>query len=313
MRIPPSAIAMSALVAIPFGLAIRDGVLGEDRAERDAYDDYAPQARLLGDGDPARTAFELEAQRQADRAREADYEVELAADDARRAREREQAAKELVGDAFVTPGSAYAGLGAALGKQPPAALFEERWIRNGDGPLLGFELPFDADDAGCSTLATVAARTWGEPAHDRVWLDLATHHRAAITFECDLAFGTFTDAAGWIAAIPFGAIGAPRSALPRAAAVDDMWFAPGLDGDRLTTITRVYATQNPDKTLGLTVETTATRDAWRRVGDALAKRLHAKPTQDAADSTVLRWSAPLPVELSLDGDELTLEIGAPAR
>ena len=70
---------------------------------------------------------------------------------------------------------------------------------------------------------------------------------------------------------------------------------------------------NPSRTIGLAIETTATKATALRVSSLLAERLRAKPTSDPAEPDVYRWKEPVPIRLELHADELVLAIGSIAR
>jgi len=186
---------MLLVAAVPFGLAIRDTLSDRDRDRPRDVD--ATRLDVAMQQDVAKAAAEQE---RADRR-------------AARERLRDEHARALVGTAFVTPGPIFEGV--ALGRIDPAAAarFTGRIEVDAAGAPLAIDHDLADDDPGCSTLAAVAARTWGEPAHDHVWLDLATHHRASIDPDCGLELAMFQDAADWVAALPLAAVGAPKSAL----------------------------------------------------------------------------------------------------
>jgi hypothetical protein len=274
MRIPSSAIIMSLVAAVPFGLAIRDTL--EHREPRDVRmrQLLADQARERADADE-----EL--------AQEHAHEHELALRDAERDKQRHDNARQLVGAGFVTPGPAFGAL--ALGAPPmdvgndptTAATF----VVAPHAKLLSMSRDVADDDPGCSALVDVASSTWGEPSHDHVWLDLGTHRRASIDADCSLTFAQFEEPAAWVAHLPLDVIGRSRGELAKRYLApdndpDSAWHAPGLDGDDLTTLSPIYDVDHPDKLLGVEIVTAATPQTFERAVQALATRIGAKPTRD---------------------------------
>jgi hypothetical protein len=297
LRIPTSTIVMSLVAAIPFGLAIRDTVLHHDKLH-----ELADEERLAAERARTEAAQELATQQA--------YVQQLAAERQAREDRVRELARELVGHDFVTPGPAFHG--QVLG-QPK--LDGTDAISDAAGNVLAMSAKMADDDIACSTLRDVAAKTWGEPATDRVWLDLRTHQRASITSDCALEFGRFADAAAWVKALPLDAVGRSRAELAHKFAshddvdLDAAWVAPGLDGDAITQMWPVYEVEHPDKLVGLQISTTATRATIERVAQELATRMHAKPVKSDDAYT---WRQPAPMRLELDDDKLVIELGPDA-
>jgi hypothetical protein len=366
MRIPSSAIVMSVLAAVPFGLAIRDEVTHHDPQ-------HEREARVQAAEAEAHAAAEAE------RTTEAEYERQLATEAAARDAARRDAAQQLIGAGFVTPGPAFEGLtlggawtehaaasaehiaatdehaaaaaamgehAAAMGEHAAAmgehaAAMGEHTAAMGEraaptaehadhavvaaanatpddiavtsdaaGKVLAMALAFD-DDEGCTTLATAAARTWGEPDHAHVWLDLASGHRAAIRSDCTLELARFESPAAWVAHLPLDAVGAARAKIarryvPAEAEADETWPAPGLDGDALATVWPNFDVARPDTLVGIVISAPATPRTQELVIEALSARLHAKPTRD--DDGVYHW--PRGVELDRSDDQVRVSIFA---
>ena len=296
MRIPSSTIVMTVIAAVPFGLAIRDTALHRDRMHQRERDRAALEAQLQAEQAAAAVADEQEHAR---------VLAEVAArDKARRAH-----AHELLG-AFAAPGPAFAPL--QLGGPMPEALPEAVHVTldHHADVLHMASYPAD-DDEGCSTLLDVAVHAWGEPAHDRVWLDLATHHRASITADCAVEFAQFDEPIAWVARLPLDAIGGSRAELARRFAVPDAdpdaaSDLPGLDSDDVTTMWPVFDMNRPDKLIGLEISTTATRTTAQHVIEALSTRLHAKPAHVDGDDAY-HWKN---ARLELIGDKLLVVLGS---
>jgi hypothetical protein len=298
MRIPTSTLVMSLAAAVPFGLAIRDTILHHDKlhelAEADRQDSERRAAEQAAEA-AAQTVYmqQLEQERQA-----------------REERVRQHASL-LVGHDFVTPGLAFQG--EELGNSPVYGVAE---IADATGNVLAMTATMSDDDVACSVLREVASKTWGEPASDRVWLDLRTHHRASITPDCGLEFGRFVDAATWVKDLPLDAIGKSRGDLARRFASngdpdpDADWYEPGLDGDGLTRMWPVYDVAHPDKLLGLQIVAPATSQTIERVVQELATRLGVKPVHRDDDAYV--WRKPIAMKLEVDDGKVLVELGPDA-
>jgi hypothetical protein len=294
MRIPSSAIVMTLVAAVPFGLAIRDTLQHREPRDLRVQQALAEQARERAEADE-------------EIAEEHDHARALALRETEREKQRHDSARQLVGTGFVTQGPAFNTL--TLGEKPNADAPDDTSVVLARGTLLSMSRVLTDDDPGCSALADVAAGTWGEPAHDHVWLDLATHHRASIDQSCALTFAMFDDPVAWVAHLPLDMIGRSRAELAkRYLAPDDdpdgAWHAPGLDGDDLTTLSPIYDLDHPDKLLGIEVVTSATPATFERAVQALAKRIGAKPTRDT--DGIYRWRA---AHAELDDGRLLLVLG----
>lgn len=292
MRIPSSAIIMSLVAAVPFGLAIRDTL--EHREPRDvrAQQLLADQAREQAEADEAI-------------AQESAHAHELALRDAERDKQRHDNARQLVGAGFVTPGPAFGTLVLGV-KQSDAG---DTTVVSSHGKLLSMSRNTADDDPGCSALVDVASTTWGEPSHDHVWLDLGTHRRASIDADCSVTFAPFDDPAAWVAHLPLDVIGRSRGELAkRYLSSDDdpesTWHEPGLDGDDVTTMSPIYDIDHPDKLLGIEVVTAATQQTFERAVQALATRIGAKPTRDT--DGVYHWKT---ARAELDDGRVLLVLG----
>jgi hypothetical protein len=298
MRIPTSTLVMSLVAAVPFGLAIRDTILHRDKLHQLADEEREETERRAAERaaeDAARVLYtqQLEQERQAreDRVR--------------------QHATQLVGHDFVTPGLAFQG--EELGNSP---VYGVDTIVDATGNVLAMTAAMADDDVACSVLREVAAKTWGEPASDRVWLDLRTHQRASITQECGLEFGRFAETAAWVKGLPLDAIGKSRDELARRFASngdpdhDAAWFVPGLDGDGLTRMWPVYDVAHPDRLLGLQIVTPATPATGERVVQELATRLGAKPVHRDDDAYV--WRKPIAMKLEIDDGKIFIDLGPDA-
>ncbi len=298
MRIPTSTIVMSLVAAVPFGLAIRDEILHHDKLHQLADEDRQDSERRA-------------AERAAEDAAQAVYTQQLEQErQAREERVREHATL-LVGHDFVTPGLAFQG--EELGNSP---VYGVNTIVDAAGNVLAMTAVMADDDVACSVLRDVASKTWGEPASDRVWLDLRTHQRASITPECGLELARFVETSAWVKDLPLDAIGKSRSDLARRfasngdPAPDAAWYAPGLDGDELTRMWPVYDVAHPDKLLGLQIVTPATPATAERVVQELATRLGAKAVHRDDDAYI--WRKPIAMKLEVDDGKILIDLGPDA-
>jgi hypothetical protein len=298
MRIPTSTLVMSLVAAVPFGLAIRDTILHRDKLHEIAEADRQDRERRA-------------AERAADESAQALYMQQL--EQERQAREERvrQHASLLVGHDFVTPGLAYQG--EELGH---SKLDGVDTIVDANGNVLAMTATMTDDDVACSVLRDVASKTWGEPATDRVWLDLRAHHRASITPDCGLEFGRFAEPQAWVKDLPLDAVGKTRVELARRFASngdpdpDGAWFMPGLDGDGLSRMWPIFDVAHPDKLIGLQIVTPATSPTIDRVVQQLATRLGAKPVHREDGAYI--WRKPIAMKLEVDDATMFLELGPDA-
>jgi hypothetical protein len=298
MRIPTSTLVMSLVAAVPFGLAIRDTILHHDRLHELAAAD-------------AQLTAQRAAERAADEAAQTMYTQQLDQERAAREDRVRQHASLLVGHAFVTPGLAFQG--EELGDSP---VYGVPTVVDANGNVLAMTATMADDAVACSVLREVAAQTWGEPATDRVWLDLRTHHRASITQDCGLEFGRFVDAAAWVKDLPIDATGKSRVELAKRFAAngdpnpDVDWFAPGLDGGGLSRMWPIFDVAHPDTLFGLQIVTPATAKTTELVVQQLATRLGAKPVHRDDDAFI--WRKPIAMKLTVDDGTLYIELGPDA-
>ena len=302
---------MSIVTAVPFGLAIRD------QAGRTAPDPSADDAEA-----GAVTLRELVRDQLADQRtmlREAAFSRALDA---------------LYGPTPATPGTALAGLvlGTPVGEgaidtaRATTARFGLEVERSHDH-LAGIELTIGDDeiDAGmimrsdCTTLRERLEAAWGMPAHQDLWLDPTTHHRATISGpECTFRFDEYAEVEDWLAHVhpelAGGTVDAALDALGPAEETHEgrlLWRLPGLGAGVGATRLELATANEHVQFVGVTA--TATEEDVTALRDALATRLHAKP--DEADGStythVWSWRVKPRVHMEYDGANLVLEIGTP--
>jgi hypothetical protein len=322
MRIPPSVIVMSLLVAVPFGLGIRETLAQEDALEAA----WGPETDGL-DFDSKRSARER-------RRALAEYEAELA----REATERELRKAERIAqlDQLFGPKPAMMGslldgisIGAGAGSFQPENVRRriERATRDG---FIG--VSFDADAASlnavnvevnsdyetsdaCNQLDDKLEAAWG-PGTRGTWLDPATHQRATYDREtCVLRFDRYLDSGEWVAALPIQLIGSHVDKLTRqlGGAVEDsgedfvVWRMPGLRYGKAETKLEAYVLR--DKVVGFKVVFDSDFDSMLGVRDALSAKLQAQVRRDE-DTGVWTWKSRLPVTLEeLDSHRFALTVG----
>jgi hypothetical protein len=296
MRIPSSTIVMTAIAAVPFGLAIRDTAQHRDRLHQREHDRLALEAQLAAEHAAADLA-------------DAQQHARLLAEVAARDQARRAHAHDLLGAFAASPGPAFAPvqLGDPVPDTLPAGIHVTLEHRGNVIEMMSD--PAD-DDEGCSTLVDAAVHQWGEPAHDRVWLDLGAHRRASITPDCAVEVAQYEEPIPWVANLPVDAIGGSRAEVAGRFAVpdaepDSSWELPGLDGDELTTMWPVFDVTHPDRLLGLQISTSATPRTMHHVIEALSARLRAKPTH--GDDDVFRWKN---ARVELTGDKLLVVLGS---
>lgn len=316
MRIPPSVIVMSVLTAVPFGLGIRDTLKHND-AGADELDDG------FDFGSRKRSARE--------RAELAAYEAELAREAAEREaqnRARLATLDQLYGATPASMGSMFDGitLGAAGSFQPEHVRTRiERANRDGfvtvsfdadAKTLTGVEAAISSDyelDDACDTLDEKLVAAWGKSTNG-VWLDAATHQRAALDFDdCRLRFDRYLDAADWVAQLPLSAIGASAekffAQMPAGSIEYDgnrmFWNAPGVRYGKTASDIEAYVEDG--KIVGFKATVDTDFDSMLGMRDTLTAKLKAEPTKtgdESADDLVMwEWKRRVPVALEQRGTE----------
>jgi|GEM_PF-2288644 len=298
MRIPPSAIVMTLLVAVPFGFAVRDTLKGNDPQTLKERE----EAQLRAEEQKAHEEELAEQQAQYER------EKKLNA-------EREQTYATIIGKDIATLGERFDG--AQVGMKATDAL-EERLgqidtvldVTNhglqlrGDGTIASVSFTFG--DSHCDKMSDILTKAWG-PATTagEIWIDKANHRRASLGgLLCVLHFDQIVDDAAWAkAALPklIGKTPAQAQKLLGTPTVplDEptlSWFLPGPPGGRDSTelsaevadgkivSTRVVATVTPSESISLV--------------DALTKQI-GKPATKEDYGNVWTWDKPnVTVELN---------------
>lgn len=222
MRIPPSAIVMSLLTAVPFGLAIRDHVRHKDDRHHAAIDDDDDFSSRDYDRDMReyKQSEELmEQQRAEERAKKAETSAR-----------RTKIASQLVGTEPASLGSLFTGvkLGASSGNFQPdlvrQALVEQRDVISVEWDVdatqlngVTIKLHSDYDDDSCAPLAS-AVHAWGAKTGDG-WENPATHQRANLDeIGCSVTIERYADLEHWLdrsdsSIFPINAIGQPADKL----------------------------------------------------------------------------------------------------
>jgi hypothetical protein len=287
MRIPPSAIVMTLVVSVPFGLAIRDSLKGNDRQSK--------QDRELEE------ARQYEEKARADQLAEEKREA-----DAEKARDehRKQTFASLLG---TTRGMLGTRLGAQIGDVPPDGFentldsLEDLEFSDGvtpgnqlrgDGKLTSVSLP--VGDAHCGDMRNALEHAWGTAADD-IWIDTDHSRRASLGgLLCVLHFDQFVDDAAWAkTALPKILDKTPEQAqkllgTPTVPLDNDVlsWFEPGAQHGRDST--EIIATRDGAKIYRTEVSTTVTAEQATALIAALTKQLGKSPeTSDMG--TVYTW------------------------
>lgn len=319
MRIPPSVIVMSVLTAVPFGLGIRDTL-----------------ARQGAPVDEEELGFDIGGKRSAAAAERAlaDYEAQMrreAEERAARTARRIAQLDEVYGGKPAVMGSLLDGivLGADAGsfQSEPVRQRLARDTQDGflhvrfdpDAQALNavdvvVNADYETSDA-CQQLARKLEAAWG-PATRGVWLDPATHQRAAFdTDDCHLRFDRYLEPAEWVGKLPLRQIGAKPEALMAELGnvIDDSddagvwWHMPGVGFGKAATKLEAYV--EGGKVIGLRATVDSDFDTALAVRDALSA---AQKTQAHKDDATGQWvwsKRPL-VRLDTNGsDRFTLLVG----
>jgi hypothetical protein len=347
MRLPPSVLVMSALVAVPFGLAIRDTLAGRSQADELSFflarEDREREARAR--------AFEDELRREAE---------QVAAARARRLAQLD----ELYGPTPASLGALFDGiaLGMPIGEDPEATFRRpfrqaEGWAEldfGGDGLLTSIAIALEAVDLddgqdeepdrlaeACVRLELKLAAAWGPPSLD-TWIDPALRQRARFDRDdCVLAFDRFQTPEEWVAAFPLDAVGKPAHQLlarlgsevlldersesagggdhagsaggaggraPRG--VDEhlaSWTSPGLG--LAFGATEVAVEIERGRVVGAYAEVATDHESLLAVRDAISASLKVQPVHEPA-TEAWRWKTRKgPLTLERQGDELRLFTG----
>jgi hypothetical protein len=287
MRIPPSAIVMSLVVAVPFGLAIRDSLKGNDLQSK--MDRAAVEAR------------EQLAKTEAEQAEEAKREAEV---EKARAEHRTKTFASLLG---TNRGSLGARFGVQVGDPPPDGFegtldsIEDLEFRDsvmpgmqlrGDGKLISVSLPLG--DEHCGEMRTALEHAWGT-SEDDIWIDTEHSRRASLGgLLCVLHFDQFVADAAWAkTALPNILDKSPEAAQellgkPTVPLDDDVlsWYVPGAAHGREST--EILATRDGTTIYRTEVSTTVTAEQATALIEALGKQL-GKPAEPADKGDSYTW------------------------
>ena len=321
MRIPPSVFVMSLLVAVPFGLGIRDTLTAKE-ASADDDDEYGDDLDF-GRKRSARASREL-----------AEYEAELA----REAAERELRNKERIGKLGQLYGAQPAAMGSLLEGIAPgssAGAFQPEHVRqriereSRDGFL---NVIFDVDakslnavqvhvnsdyetgDA-CDKLEEKLQSAWGWSTK-KVWIDATTHQRAALHTDdgCMLRFDRYLEANEWVEQLPLKLVGQSVDKLTASiGSIDDQgtdfvtWTMPGLRSSSAATKLEAYVVNN--KVAGFKVLVDSDFDTTLAIRDAISTKLKAKVQKDEDTGAWLWKGRPAATLEEIDTDRFALTVG----
>jgi hypothetical protein len=312
MRIPPSVIVMSIVVAVPFGLAIKDTVKHDD-----------PQSRA--DRQAKIEAEEMEAH-------EREYEAEQAKDRAEQAKKHKLRHDEVVGLFGQTPASLGPTLsGITLGSSADPTVLTR--FEGSELPIhferdtsdrilavtvrLGSDYGEDLDEKSddCGTIKDHLSSLWG---HDEnyTWHDATGHQRVSIRgSDCTVRIDQYYEASEWLKTIPTSLVGktdAQAIALAQLSSPTESndesvtWRLPGLGrGNQPTTLQAVLVHKRIVATVATTV--LAAEDGEAFIAAATAA-FHGKPHHEDGETTYT-WKRSPQIMIELDGSAMTLTIG----
>lgn len=308
MRIPPSVIVMSLVVAVPFGLAIKDTVNHDD-----------PQSRA--ERESKRVGEEFEASQR-------EYEAQQAKDHAERAKQqkaRRDGIKGLFGQTPASLGPTLAGI--TLGSMSPVKLprFEGDELQihfESDGSdrimavtvALGSDYDEDTRD-DCTSIKDHLSSLWG---HDETftWHDATQRQRVSIRgSDCVVRIERYFEAPDWLRNIPPNLVGktaAQALAMPLLDAPEERtdealtWRLPGLGrGNEPTTLQAVVINKRIVATVATTV--LAAEDGEAFIAAATAA-FHGKPHHEDGNTTY-EWKRTPAITIELDGSAMTMTTG----
>jgi hypothetical protein len=303
MRIPPSAIVLPLILAVPFGFAIRDSLRGTDRAGEEAK---AKQALV-----------ELEAK---------EHEETLAAE-----REQYERTTQLAKERAVVFGSLLGrepgSLGSAVGDHQLAELASlpldpavDRVILDraertaNDGKLVSVAFTISDKPELCSELRAAMAARWGHSQSwdrdDMVWVDGAHHQRAGIrTVDamCVVDFTRIVDDTAWVEAALPKVLGKTRSQAEQLLGPPpnpelSAWYSPGPPAGHDATTLSVAV--EGGRVMGTVATASVSDDEAAAIINAVTNKLGNQPRHVTAGpwtwnngSVTLTFSPPL-LELS---------------
>jgi hypothetical protein len=295
MRIPPSMIVMSVVVAGLFGLGIRDTVGKTQRAEE-----------LDLTGERARARAQLEQMRAKEAAIRREFEE--------RQRVREAKLDSLIGKRRGTPGPFFDGI--SLGAPMEAFQTEEARQRIYDAMADHFvEVSFRGIDhlyaihvvvphSVCDSFHTRLSHAWGASSED-TWLEPTTHVRATFfSVNCTLEFSSYLEPGEWVARLPFDAIGRTEHDVPAS--------MPGTgNGHSYTAIS--IERDDHDRIKAINVVANADIATQELIRDAISARLGVNAEASTQDRLVLVWNTKPKVRLDTSGaSRFSVQIGTPS-
>ena len=288
MRIAPSVIVLPLILAVPFGLAIRDSLHGDDRA-----------------GAAARTAAaaaDLEATQHAELVAAEREQYERGE---RLAAERHAWLGALIGSepATLGPALAHTQLGELASAndvtvpQSPAVVASSIQLAR-DGTVL--EVALAIEKASCRDLRDTLVKAWGEAhpldASSAIWIDPAHHRRASVLDrdgECTLSFDRVVGDAAWVAMVLPGVLGETSAhatklfgAQTRSADGDDAWHLAGPAAGAGSTEVSAETSESGKIDRAQIRVIVSDEQAAALIG-AISKQLGRQPVRDDASS--YRW------------------------
>jgi hypothetical protein len=302
MRFASSVIVLPLILAVPFGLAIRDSLHGDDRAGT-----AAKAAAAAADRDATMHAELVAAERE-------QYER-----GERLAAERHAWLAALIGSepATLGPALAHAQLGelasaadVTVPRNPAVQGSSTELAR--DGSVL--EVALTIERASCRDLRETLVDAWGEAhpldASSSVWIDPAHHRRASLldrAGECTLSFDRIVGDAAWVAMVVPGVLRKTTAqatklfgAQTRNADGDDSWHLAGPPAGAGST--ELSAELSDAGTIDRTrISVTVSDEQAAALIDAISKQLGRQPVRDDASS--YRWDHLL---LSYEGHNFIL-------
>lgn len=315
MRIPPSAIVMTLLCAVPFGLAIRDAKHDKHASHHDDFEDLDGVDEYRSEASAERARIEEMERQEMERAKKS---------------ERDRVARRVVGSEPATLGSLFDGvaLGAPAGSFQPESVREEL-SRRSDVVNVDWDVSASRLEAvtvsllgdDCDPLVA-AVRAWGTGVDGR-WTNPTAHQRAELDrVACSLRFERYVDVDAWIdrkgnPIVSLATIGQPAAKLHdsvQSLLTEDLetdesftWRDTGLAGAMGDT--RITAFKKNGKIAALNVIFHVDATTLDALEARLTKLLGAPPAQSNEDETgALVWKGKLPVTLST-GDVSSLTIG----
>ncbi|CAN5670696.1 hypothetical protein BH11MYX1_BH11MYX1_03370 [soil metagenome] len=283
MRIPPSAIVLPLILAVPFGLAIRDSVKGNDRASEEAR--------------AAKDLAELDAQQASARVAAEQDQYERTK---RLEGERGAALAVLIGREPATFGSAIAPeqLGELTSLAPSVSSdIHVSAMRSGDGKVT--DLAITIDTAACRAMHDMLVAAWGEgqrPGNDpQLWTDAAHHQRASLSKLpsewCALHFDRMVDDIAWVELALPKILGKPVTQVeklfgPPVESYVDVWVLPGPSIGYDASLLTVTAGES-GKVEHTTVAISVPDEEAAALVNLISKKLGRQPTHD--EESIYQW------------------------